>query len=147
MSFILFADDTTILLANKSLDNLMQILNNELIMVSEWCRTNKLSLKLNKTNFMIFKKNQTSLHTPQVQIENNVIYQVTSTKFLGIEINSVNGWKEHISIINQKISRAIGIIRRVRYKLSTKTTMLLYDSLILSHLTYCNIFWASTYTT
>ena len=80
-------------------------------------------------------------------INNTIIKQVTTTKFLGVEINTEAGWKEHISIINQKISRTIRVIRRVRTKLSIKTCMLLYDSLILSQLTYCNMIWASTYKT
>ena len=82
-----------------------------------------------------------------MKIDTNIIKHVTSTKFLGVEINSLIGWKEHISLINQKISWAIGVIRRVRFKLSVKTAMLLYDSLILPHLTYCNIIWGSTYKT
>ena len=147
LKFILFADDTTILFSNKSLDNLLLIANKELEKVNEWCRVNRLSLNFNKTNFMIFKKNYSPSNCSQIVIDNNTIKHVTSTKFLGIEINSLIGWKEHISVINQKISRAIGVIRRVRFKLTVKTSMLLYDSLILSQITYCNILWASTYKT
>ena len=80
-------------------------------------------------------------------INNTIIKQLTTTKFLGVEINTEAGWKEHISIINQKISRAIEVIRCVRTKLSIKTCMLLYNSVILSQLTYCNMIWASTYKT
>jgi len=147
LNFILFADDTTILLANKSLANLLLIINKELVKVNEWCQVNRLSLNINKTNFMIFNKNYLPSNENQIVIENNIIKHVSSTKFLGIEINSSIGWKEHIGIVNLKIARAIGVIRRVRFKLSIKTSMLLYDSLILSQLTYCNIIWASTYKT
>ena len=80
-------------------------------------------------------------------MENTIIKQVTSTKFLGVNINAENGWKDHINEVTKKISRALGIIRRIRYKLTTKTAMLLYDALILTHITYCNIVWAATYKT
>ena len=148
LTFILFADDTTILFSSNSLDNLNLIINKELISVNEWIKANKLSLNISKTNFIIFKK---KLQSPQnfviVTIENTIIKQVTSTKFLGVNINAENGWKDHINEVTKKISRALGIIRRIRYKLTTKTAMLLYDALILSHITYCNIVWAATYKT
>jgi len=148
LTFILFADDTTILFSSNSLDNLNLIINKELISVNEWIKANKLSLNISKTNFIIFKK---KLQSPQnfviVTMENTIIKQVTSTKFLGVNINTENGWKDHINEVTKKISRALGIIRRIRYKLTTKTAMLLYDALILSHITYCNIVWAATYKT
>ena len=93
----------------------------------------------------MLKKTFIPSNSMQILINNKIINQVTSTKFLGIEINSIEGWKEHISVVNKKVARAIGIISRIRYKLSVKTSMLLYDSLILSQLTYCNIIWAAAY--
>jgi len=45
----------------------------------------------------------------------------------------------------KKLSCAVGIISKIRYKLNQKSSLLLYDTLVLSHLTYCNIVWASTY--
>jgi len=43
------------------------------------------------------------------------------------------------------VSSAIGVISKVRYKLDMKTAFLLYNTLILPHLNYCNIVWGSTY--
>ena len=55
LDFILFADDTTILYNNKSLDNLFQIINEELCKVNEWFKVNRLSLNISKTNYIILK--------------------------------------------------------------------------------------------
>ena len=41
----------------------------------------------------------------------------------------------------------IGVIARIRHKLTRRALMLLYDTLIASQLSYCNIIWASTYRT
>ena len=48
LQFRLFADDTSILFANKCLDALEQTINSELVKVSSWLLANKLSLNVSK---------------------------------------------------------------------------------------------------
>ena len=52
---ILFADDTTLFYSSKSLQELATVINNELRKVIEWLNANRLSLNIDKTNFMIFR--------------------------------------------------------------------------------------------
>jgi len=51
---ILFADDTNIFVADHNLNNLICNINYELQLISEWFQVNKLSLNINKTNFVFF---------------------------------------------------------------------------------------------
>jgi len=51
---ILFADDTNIFVADHNLNNLICNINYELQLISEWFQVNKLSLNVNKTNFVFF---------------------------------------------------------------------------------------------
>jgi len=37
----------------------------------------------------------------------------------------------------------VGVISKIRYKLDVNTALLLYNTLILPHLNYCNIVWGS----
>ncbi len=53
LNFCLFADDTSILFANKNLDLIEQTVNTQLTNVSEWLLANKLSLNVSKSNFLI----------------------------------------------------------------------------------------------
>jgi hypothetical protein len=147
LTFLLFADDTTILFSSKCLNHLFVTINRELHAVNTWCQTNKLSLNIHKTNFILFKQVDSSFIIPQIIINLDVIKQVDSTRFLGIQISSTMNWKDHIHHVTQKVSRAIGVIRRARFKLSMKTSLLLYDTLISTQLSYCNLTWASTYKT
>ena len=55
--FLFFADDTTLLFTAPTLIALMLVDNVELEKVSQWIITNKLSLNVNKSVYMIFKKN------------------------------------------------------------------------------------------
>ena len=56
---ILFADDTTIYYSHSNLNTLYTNLNKDLQILNDWFKTNKLSLNVSKTQYMIFnKKNQ-----------------------------------------------------------------------------------------
>ena len=55
---ILFADDTTIYCSSNNIQDLYIKANYELESLSEWFRSNKLSLNVSKTNFVIFNHNK-----------------------------------------------------------------------------------------
>ena len=61
LSFLLFADDSNIFLSHKNPNMLLDTLNYELNFVFEWIQANKLSLNLNKTNFMLFSNTLNTL--------------------------------------------------------------------------------------
>ena len=50
LSTILYADDTSVLVNDKNLDKLLEILNDELNKLSTWLKANKLSLNVHKTH-------------------------------------------------------------------------------------------------
>ena len=58
LTYVLFADDTSIFYSHKCLDTLINTLNLELANVSTWFKCNKLSLNLDKTCFMNFNVSQ-----------------------------------------------------------------------------------------
>ena len=89
MKFILFADDTNLFFSDDDLWKLMSSVNTELIKLSEWFKSNKLSLNIKKTNYIIFgnKKIPKSLNQFQLSIDRNILEQVENTKFLGVYID------------------------------------------------------------
>ena len=146
MQSLLFADDTSMFYSHKNLSHVISVLNNELTHVVNWLRANKLSLNVGKTNYMIFRPKQKKLgpHDPLV-IDNKTIKQVEVTKFLGVFIDEYFTWKSHISFVNKKMSKTIGIMNKSRLLLSSKTMISLYYTLVYPYLNYCNIAWSSTY--
>ena len=54
LHLILFADDTNIFMHHKNLEKLFEILNEELDKLTNWFVSNRLSLIVKKTNFIIF---------------------------------------------------------------------------------------------
>jgi hypothetical protein len=82
-----------------------------------------------------------------INIDNQSINRVASTKFLGVHLDEQLSWKQHITYISQKLAKNIGIISRIRHLLPKKILLNLYYSLIHPYLTYCNLIWATTYRT
>ena len=52
----MFADDTNLFCSHKEVKTLLQIVNNELKLVTEWPLANKLSLNAKKTKYILFHK-------------------------------------------------------------------------------------------
>lgn len=141
--FILFADDTNIFFASKSHSDLMKIVNEELLKLSDWFRANKLSLNAKKTNYIIFgNKSKTCFESNfHISIDGNSLERVSNTKFLGVFVDEDLNWKHHTSQISIKISRSIGVLNRVKYLLSHDALLSLYHTMIHPYLLYCNIVW------
>ena len=58
-------------------------------------------------------------------------------------INAKLDWSDHVKHIITPISRNIGILYKVRYFVSDKILLMLYNTLILHYISYCNILWAT----
>ena len=140
--FIMFADDTSVFVKGSNLSDSCSFINAELEKVAEWFCANRLSLNVSKTHFMIFSNNNYSNHV--IKIGDEEISQVANTKFLGVIIDDKLSWKEHISHINGKINRGIGILYKLRNVLTQRWRIKLYNTFVLPYFNYCNIIWCST---
>ena len=142
LKFILFADDTNLLYSNPDFNQLINITNSELDILSDWFRANMLSLNVAKTNYMLFgfKKMQFS-NNSNIKIDNFCIAKVEYTKFLGVLVDQKLCWSHHITHIASKIAKCLYILSRLRNLLSRKALLAVYYSTIYPHLNYCNILW------
>ena len=142
LSFILFADDSNLFFSHKDPHILLSTINQELKCVSEWIKANKLSLNLQKTNYMLFSNIINEL-PGNVVFYCTITQRVLNTKFLGITIDEKLSWKEHVDNICKVISRNIGIINKVKFYFPTRILLNLYSTLILPHLNYGIIAWGN----
>ena len=147
LSYVLFADDTNIIMSHRNLPQLFTILNEELSKLNEWVTANKLKLNFDKTHYVYFKRRKTNTNLPNLYIGNKEIIRSHTTKFLGIIIDENLGWKEHINSICIKLSRLCGIIYHTRHMLTPDALKSVYYSLVYPHLTYGVVAWGNTYQT
>ena len=146
--FHIFADDTNLFYSNSNLVELESIVNYNLKMVSDWLMVNKVSLNIDKTNFIIFHPPQkVKGHIVKLIISNREIMQERFIKYLGLLIDSHLSWKYHILHISKKIKRCIGILSKIRHSVTDLVLVQLYYSLIYPFLTYSVITWGTTYQT
>ena len=144
LSFLSFADDTTIIYSDSTSQSLTQTLNSELIKVSSWFKSNKLSLNHGKTNYIIFNKCNNPNPKIVINIDGTPITKVRSTKFLGVIVNDKLNWSNHISFVSKTISKNVGVLSKLRTFLPPCTLFSLYNALILPLLNYCNVVWGSS---
>ena len=142
---VLFADDSNFFCTGLNLQNLYKTVNSELDAIVNWLNANKMSLNVEKTHFMIFHpKGKKINYKVNINILGTNISEVTSTKFLGVIIDSNLSWKLHIDHICSKISKSIGIIKKARQVLAKDTLLTLYYSFVYPYLNYCVHIWGSS---
>ena len=114
---MLFANDTSIFYSRTDLETATNIVNNELADVHLYMKANKLSVNIDKTNFVIFSSKQKSLSQPIPPILYNGVppKQKKAVKFLGVYVDQHLTWKDHISYISKKIAKSVGIMCRSRF--------------------------------
>jgi hypothetical protein len=72
------------------------------------------------------------------------IERVRTYKCLGLELYESLTWEYHVSAIISKVSKVIGVLRRLKPLLPQSTLVLIYNSLIQPHFDYCwHIVWDS----
>ena len=81
-----------------------------------------------------------------IEIDGKPINQQKSVKYLGILIDCHLNWKEQIQQISKKKkSRVIGVLRKMRHFVDTKTLVQLYHAITFPFLSYGCIVWGNTY--
>ena len=126
--------------SHKNSQNVQAIVNNKLHKVSKWFCSNKLSLNLNKTRYMILSKSKTN-EPFSVQINGFEIVQTHIYKYLGVIIDDKLKWHDHITYICRKIFKFSDLFYRIRRITTTKILLMLYYALVCPHLHYSIIDW------
>ena len=130
--------------SDKSITSLKTNIQRNLNKLFDWLNINKLSLNVSKSSLLLFNiRNKNNKVKLNVNINDIKIKQVTNLKFLGIIIDDKLDWKSQINYVSTKLSRAIGILNKVKFKL--KSLVLVYNSFLYFHLTYCCHIWGNTF--
>ena len=141
-----FADDTYMMFGSDKLGTIESVVNYELKLVSRWLRLNKLSLNAKKTELIFFHSKQHSLNYNDISIKFNGVKlsPVDYVKYLGMFIDKHLTWNYHILQLSKKLSRANGILSKLRHFSPIEICLQVYYAIFYSHLIYgCNI-WGLT---
>ena len=142
----MFADDTNITFAARTLIDLKNDLKLRSLNLSLWLISNKLSLIVAKTEFITVIGSNQRLHSfsddqINIEIDAKLITKVKEAKSLCVKIDELISWSSHIGELSKKISSAIGALKRIRPYISERTALQIYQALILPHFDYCSSVW------
>ena len=65
-------------------------------------------------------------------------------KYLGVQLDEHLTYDEHVSYIIRKSSKKLGILRKSREFLDRSTSLLLYKSLVVPYIDYCDLVYMCT---
>ena len=140
----LYADDTYLCAKNDDICLLESQVNSELDKVFRWLASNKLTLNFDKSKFMITSKKKCATTNFKVKINEIELKRCDSYKYLGVYFDKDLNWKEHIDYVCKKVSKACGILYRLRSCLETETLREVYHALFHSYTRYGLIAWGAT---
>jgi hypothetical protein len=140
---ILFADDTTLTYSHSKLSELVSIINSELVNLSHWLMTNKLTLNHNKTTFMCFQNHTKCNSTINLLFNGLQITQVPHARILGVDIDNKLSWRIHIENVNKKLISTLFIMHKIKHKINNSIALNIYNSLFKSRLCYCLLIWGN----
>ena len=137
-----FADDTNLIIKNKSESTLAKKLNQDLKSLTKWLRANKISLNAKKTEFIIFEsKWKRKKNNLKIKLDGKKLIPSSFIKYLGIFIDKHLDWSIHSDFISSKLSRSIGMLAKLKKFLPQNQLRSVYFSIFSSHMNYASIVW------
>ena len=86
--------------------------------------------------------NENPESTPYIiTVDGGEVKRTKCVRYLGMTVNDELTWRQHIDYISSKITRNIGIVKRIRRFIPTDSLLLLYHTLIEPYFQYCSIVW------
>ena len=136
-----FADDFNLLLINKSLKQINKLINHNLALLFQWLRSNKISLNTSKAEILLFRpKGKTITKHLNFRISEERIKTSSTVKHLVVLLHEDLNWQPHINALVPKLSRAAGLLSKIRYYVPKYLLRAIYFSIFNSHMIYtCQI--------
>ena len=111
----LFADDTNLSVHGVTTEEIEEKLETDLNNVHNWLLINKLTLNVQKTEYMLIGSRQKLSHVksdPDLHIGSEGISRVSSTKTLCVLVDENITWGNHIDYVAKNAAKGIGLPRQ-----------------------------------
>ena len=146
----LFADDTALLINASSINELEIKINQELSRVFQWMNKNCFTINPAESQAIIIPPLLSQVVSPNninIKLNSSTIPISDTINYLGVLIDSKLLFCDHIHKICNKLSRAVGILCKLKNLFPSCILKKLYFTFFHSHLLYCLIIWSATYKT
>lgn len=145
VQFIIYADDSTVLISGNDPNALVSHCNDVLEKLSVWSQLNRIEINTQKTKAILFRaRNKKFILENSLMIQDKNIDLVDTHKILGVYFSCHLSWDTHVNYVARKISSVTGAMSRCRTVLPQEVKLQLYNALFAPHVSYCSLVWAST---
>ena len=97
---------------------------------------------LEKLNYLYFTQNEKKLeYNIKIKINGQRIFPSSSVKYLGLYVDEYLEWSKHCDVLSPKLSRALGMLSRIRHFVPKETLHNIYHAIFSSILNYGSIVW------
>lgn len=111
-------------------------------LLNDWLRANEISLNTAKTEIVLFRtKNKTIKKHLNFRLSGQSLKLSKQVTYLGLIIDEHLEWKYHFDHLINKLSRGVGIIRKIRHYVDIKTCISIYYALFDSYVFYSIQAW------
>lgn len=142
----LYADDAAITYDAENVNELTNAMTHDLNLINSWFEQNKLSMNLEKTNFIVFSL-RGAPPLINLSLNDTNISQVDCVDYLGLWIDQGLTWKTHILKVTSKINSIAFALRKIRKYISLDVAWNIYYAYIHPHFLYMNSIWGCSKTT
>ena len=145
---VAYADDTVVVFQGESWHEAREYLKSGFGKIRNLLSALRLTLNISKSNYIAFTI--TSINRPNfdhIDIGNEQLRGVESTKYLGVVIDSHLKWDKHILYLSGKLRCLIHKFYMLREFLSRKLLIIIYKALAEPLLRYGILVWGGMYST
>ena len=139
---ILYADDTTLILAGRNLKFLLSKLQSDLNRISVWLKSNHLSLNVKKTKAVLFL---CGYHCENLilNVGCECIEFVSNFKFLGFTIDEKLSCSDHVNKLYKELLSIVFMISKLKDVVPIKILKQVYYAHFHSKMNYCLDIWGT----
>ena len=131
----LYAYDTAIIFHANDDNKLQTIVNDFFIQYLIWCKSYRIVVNPNKSNYLLFNSNIV------ISINNYKLSNPKYDMYLGILIDDELSWHFHVIHITKMCSQQIGIFKKVLFYFPSNIRIMYYNAFIRSCFSYCLLYW------
>lgn len=149
-----YADDTAVLIHGNDWPDTLKHAEQALSKILSWLSNNHLTVNLNKSLYLPF-----SLQSKTLPSSNSLVLKAhitcispltctcpelkycTTTKYLGVQIDSLLNWKSHLESLASRVRKLIFVFKKLRCAVEYSTLKTVYYALCQSIISYCITAW------
>ena len=139
----MYADDTVIYCSGANPKEIKKALQEDLERVVTWMDINRLILNKEKTKGILFGTRQRleAVANFYITISGTNVEMVSKFTYLGVTLDEELKWKIHAEDVHKKVSKRLGLLRRIRSTLTLQAAQAVYKCIIEPIFSYADTAW------